>query len=135
MLLCSAVSVDLNIPGAPRDLLTKFVDCLVLLPNLEALEVFRANPEGPPQKELGWERARFPSVRELVVEDTTATLVGCCPNVESVVFTDGFYSENPATLGLHEKGLEKLKRFVGVGMPGVELGEPRHRCWSEAYIR
>ena len=133
MPLCSAVSVDLDFRSAPHDLMTKFIDCLALLPNLKALEVFRASPIDPFLRELGWESARFPSVCDLVVEDATATLVGCCPNVESVVVTNGLYSDDPATLNLRGKRLEKLKRFVGVSVPSVELGEPRAR-WFETFI-
>ena len=114
------MSVDLDLCDGPHDLMTKFIDCLVLLPNLKALEVFCHRQF---LAEIGWESTRFPSVRELVVEDATATLVGCCPNVESVVVTNGLYSDDPATLNLHGKRLEKLKRFVGVRVPSIELGE------------
>lgn len=128
------MSVDLDFRSAPDDLMTKFIDCLVLLPNLKTLEVLRTYFADPFLRKLGQECPRFPSVRELVVVNAASTLVGRCPNVESVVVADGLSLNGAVALNLYGEGLEKLKHFAGVSVSGVELGELRGTYWSEAYI-
>lgn len=134
MPFCSALSVDLDFAGAPDDLMTTFIDCLVLLPNLKSLEVFRTSPVYPFSGGLGRECVQFPSVRKLVVDNGTATLLGCCPNVESVVVADGLRLNGAAALISHGKELERLKHFVGVCVYSVGQGEPRDTLWSEAHV-
>jgi len=109
------ISVDLCFEHSPEDLMRKFVDCLGQLHNLRTLEVFSTTQVEPITRELERGSSRFPSVRELVVCDSTAGFIRSCPNVETVTAPGRPYLENGATiLGSCGKELKKLKRVVGV---------------------
>jgi len=125
--------VDLILFKAPKDLMTKFVDCLVLLSNLRALDIFGTSSIDPMKKDLKRERARFPSIRELCIGDTLGAFVDNCPNVESVTVVGGF-TLDIVGLCLHAKELKRLKRVAGVPKEHVQRGEPRNTFWSEAPI-
>jgi hypothetical protein len=114
------------IPDAPKDLMTKFVDCLVQLPNLRTLEIFGVSQ---PITELLQKRARFPGIRELWISEPLAEFVGSCPNVESVTFTDGLSWDGTEILSSQGK---KLKRVAGVHQGYVWQGELRDTFRSEA---
>ncbi|KAF9782926.1 hypothetical protein BJ322DRAFT_182478 [Thelephora terrestris] len=54
--------VDLSFFHAPEELVTKFVDCLVRLPNLKTLEILSAGSRAPISKALKRKYAVFPSI-------------------------------------------------------------------------
>ena len=112
MLPYRILSVDLDLRSAPKDLTTKFFDCLVLLPGLRTLEVFNTSDFGLPLKRLRRRFTQFPSIRELGIDKTTMELVLRCPNVESVTVRGTFFSTGAPLLGSYGNGLKKLKRIV-----------------------
>jgi hypothetical protein len=130
--LCRALSVDLRFTDAPKDLMTKFVDCLVRLPNLRTLEIFSASHISLVTRGLKRKCARFTSIRELWISNILAKFVGSCPNVESVIVTDGLSRDGAKTLSSYGKELKRLKRVVGVYSDQVWQGELRDTFWSEA---
>jgi len=123
--LCRILSADLQFKNAPKDLMAKFVDCLVQLPNLRALEVFSTSRIRPITAGLKQKRARLPSVRQLGVSVATAEFVGSCPDVESVVVLDGLSWYNIEILSSFSGELGRLKRFIGVESGIVPQGELR----------
>jgi len=116
--------VDLQFAGAPKDLMTKFVDCLVQLPNLRTLDIFGTSSIDPMKQGLKRECARFLSIRELWIGDMLGTFVGSCPNVESVTAVGGL-SWDVGVLCLQAKELKRLKRVAGVHKLHVLRGELR----------
>lgn len=122
-----ALSADLgpwiSIKEAPKDLTTKFVDCLVRLPNLRVLEIFGASRNNTITNGLRRNNAQFPNIRELEVGELLAVFIGRCPNVESVTVTDGLSIE---VLCSRREGLKKLKRVAGVQKEYVLQREHRH---------
>ena len=114
VLLYRVMSVDLQFRMAPKDLMKKFVDCLVRLPNLRTLELFDASHIGPITRGLKRKCARFSSVRELWINDKTVKFVRSCPNVESIITQDGLSWESTEVLGSYRKELGRLKRVIGV---------------------
>lgn len=126
VLLCRVLSVDLKFRAAPKDLMTKFVDCLVRLPNLRTLEVFTASHIGPITRGLKRKCAQFTSVRELWISDKTVKFIGSCPNVESIIAPYGLsWDSNQVLCSYTGQGLGKLKRLVGVNKCHVGQGELR----------
>lgn len=123
--------MDLDINGTPKDLITKFFDCLVLLPNLKTLDIFSTNYHGV---FLGLNRksTKFHSIRELRIDEPTAELVWECPNVESVTIRGTLSSGCAALLEPRGKELKKLKRIVGVHNSEVERGKPKGTFSSRA---
>ena len=126
---CRALSADLWLTDATKDLMTVFVDCLVRLPNLKTLEVFSVNRISLVTGGLKRERALFPSIRELWVGGVS-TLIRSCPNVESMRVMGGFFPDIEM-LCLHGKN---LRRVAGVYKQHVWRGELRHMFSSEASI-
>ena len=123
---CRALSVDLCFQDAPKDLMTKFVDCLVQLPNLRTLEMFSASHIRPVTRGLKRKCAWFPSVRELTIGNSLVKFIKNCPNVESVTLSGAFDSGGAQILGSYGKELKKLKRVAGVHVDYVSLGESRN---------
>ena len=120
--------MDLDITDTPEDLLmTKFFDCLVLLPNLRTLEIFSTSHNGV-FSGLKQRSAQFPSVRELGVNGATVELVWRCPNVESVTIRGAL--RNVASLESHGEKLKNLKRIVGVREGVVGPGKLKDAFWS-----
>ena len=103
--------------------MTKFIDCLIQMPNLRTLEVFSASHISPITKGLKRKSARFPSIRALAISDRTAKFVGNCPNVETVTAPDRLGSDGAAILSSYGGVLKNLKRIVGVAEYCVPLGE------------
>lgn len=120
-----ALSVDLNFMDSPKDLMTKFIDCLVRLPNLRTLEIFSTTHLGPITRGLKRKCAQFPSIRELGISNSTVKFVGSCPNVESIIVTDGLSWDGAPILSSYGKGLGKLRRVVGINECYVRQGELR----------
>lgn len=126
---CRTLSVDLYFKYAPKDLMSKFIDCLVRLPNLRTLEIFSTSHLSPITRGLKRKSARFPSVRELAISNRTAKFIGSCPNVETVIAPDLLTLEGATILSSHGKGLEKLKRVIGVAEESVRLGKLKDISW------
>lgn len=105
--------------------MTKFVDCLVQLPNLKTLEVFATNDVESLAKGLKRESARFTGIHELGISDSTATFVGNCPNVETITVLHRLLSDGTKILSSHIGELKKLKRVIGIPEGYVRLGEPK----------
>ena len=91
--------------------MTKFVDCLVRLPNLKTLEILSVSSRAPISKVLNRKCARFPSIRELRITHACHHFIRNCPNLENLTFTDGFDVHSPASIRSHGGG---LKRVAGV---------------------
>ena len=91
--------------------MTKFVDCLVQLPNLKTLEILSISSRDPISKALKQEHARFPSIRELRITHDCHHFVRNCPNLENLTLTDGFDIFSPYTIRWYGTG---LKRIAGV---------------------
>jgi hypothetical protein len=85
--LYRTISVNLHLQSSPPDLMTKFIDCLVRLPNLKTLEILDIDLMDVVPKALERELATLPSVRELRILPECHHLVEKCPNLESLIFT------------------------------------------------
>ena len=118
--LCRTFSVQLSFLHAPKDLMTKFVDCLARLPNLKTLEILSVSSRAPISKALQHKYAVFPSIRELRITPVCHNFIRNCPNLEHLTFTSGVTARVPATIHSHGK---RLKRVAGVGT----------YCWSGAH--
>ena len=114
--------MDLYFVDAPKDLMAKFVDCLILLPNLRTLEVFNTNNVDHVTRGLEWKRAQFPTICELIVDNSLILFVGRCPNVESITVMSASRT-CVESLILHGKGLKRLKRVAGVHRTDIYRGE------------
>jgi len=114
--LCRAFSVQLCFDWAPEDLMTKFVDCLVRLPNLKTLEILSVSSRAPVSKALKRKYARFPSIRELRITHACHHFIRNCPNLENLTLTNGFDMHSPASIRSHGGG---LKRIAGVDIYSV----------------
>lgn len=104
-------SVYLHLSLSPEDLMIKFVDCLVRLPNLRTLEILAAGPRLPISKALRRKYATFPSIRELRITPACHHFIRNCPNLESLTFARSLDTHAPATILSHGKG---LRRIAGV---------------------
>jgi hypothetical protein len=122
-LFCRTLSVDLYFKYAPKDLMSKFIDCLIQLPNLRTLEVFSTSHVSPITRGVKRKSARFPSIRELGISNRTAKFVRCCPNLETVTAPDRLNLEGAAVLSSHGRELNSLKRVVGIAEECVQSGE------------
>ena len=113
--------------------MTKFVDCLVRLPNLKTLEVLRVSSRAPISKALKRKHATFPSIRALRITHACHHFIRNCPNVEDLTFTDGLDTHAPDTVRLHGRG---LKRVAGVDAysPRGLFGEPKYKTSSLTYL-
>ena len=76
-----------NLSVAPPDLMTKFVECLVRLPNLKTLEILGARPQALISKALECENAVSPSIRELRIGSANHHFIKNCPNLENLILT------------------------------------------------
>lgn len=115
--------MDLCFNGAPKDLMTKFVDCLTRLPNLRTLEIFGTSDVEPVTRGLKQKSAHFPGVRKLGISNTTAIFARNCPNVETITALPRISLEGSTILRSHGGELRNLKRVVGIAEKCVYLGE------------
>ena len=104
-------SVDLGFRAAPEDLMTRFVECLVRLPNLKTLEILGVRPRASVSEALDRECAMFPSIRELRVTQSCHSLIRKCPNLEGLIFTNGFDMDTLTTVSSLDG---ELKRVAGL---------------------
>ena len=102
--------MDLSFKDAPNDLMTKFVDVLVRLPNLRTLELLGVSHRSPVTRGLKRKCAKFPNIREMIVCSTYPDFIRSCPNLESLTFRHGSPEDHNA---LSSYGAE-LKRVGGV---------------------
>ena len=121
--LCRGLSIDIK--NAPKDSITKFVGCLVRLPNLRTLEILCISHTKLVTSGLERNHARFPSIRELLVHEMLAEFIKRCPNVESVTVT-GEHSRDVQILCSRWKELKRLRRVVGVHKEHVWQRELRN---------
>ena len=105
------LSVDLRFGGAPSDLMKKFVDTLVRLPNLRTLELLSVSHRSPVTTGLRRKCAKFPKIREMIVDDTYPDFIKSCPNLRNLTFRHGFSPRACVAITLHGAG---LKRVAGV---------------------
>jgi len=111
--------------------MTKFVDCLVRLPNLRALDILSATHIDLVTEGFWRNCARFPSIRELAIHNELVKFVGKFPNVESIKVIESSHG-CAEVVGLHGKGLKKLKRVAGIVEGEIWQGEYGNTFWSEA---
>jgi len=105
--------------------MTKFVDCLVRLPNLKTLEILRVSSRAPVSKALKRKHAIFPSIRVLRITHASHHFIRNCPNLEDLTFTTGLDTHAFTTLRSHGNG---LKRIMGVNdITVVGWGSPNLR--------
>ena len=100
--------------------MTKFIDCLVRLPNLKTLEILSVGSRAPISKALNRKHARFPSIQELRITHACHRFIRNCPNLESLILTDGFDIHSPHTIRSHGMG---LKRVAGVSVFSRHYGQ------------
>lgn len=101
-------SVTLSFYNAPEDLMTRFVDCLVRLPNLKTLEILGAGPRAPISKALSRKYAVFPRIRELRITPACHHFIRKCPNLKNLTFTGTMDIHAPSTLESYGKELERV---------------------------
>ena len=103
--------MDLRFKDAPKDLMTKFVDTLVRLPNLRTLELLNVSHRSPVTTGLKRKCAKFPNIREMTVDATYPDFIRSCPNLKVLTFRYGLSYR--AYTALESYGAE-LKRVAGV---------------------
>lgn len=114
--------------------MTKFVDCLVQLPNLRTLDIFRASDPDVITRRLQRECIQFPSIRELLIANALAEFVGSCPGVESIAATGYFSRDGAGILGSHVEILKNLKCLAGIRIGDVPQSEFRDTFWFEQVL-
>ena len=117
--------MDLSFNDAPKDLMTKFVDVLVRLPNLKTLELLASTHRNPITRALKRKCAKFPSIREMTVCTICPDFMRTCPNLESVTFRHGFGKAAIDPLSLYGAGLRRVKGVMTYGSGSVERESPR----------
>jgi hypothetical protein len=103
--------VELRFKLAPKDLMKKFVDTLLLLPNLRRLELLNVSHRSPVTVALKRKRTIFPNIREMVVDEYYPDFIQSCPNLESLTTRHGFSYNTSRAIRLYGAG---LKRVTGV---------------------
>ena len=103
--------MDLHSKYAPKDLMKKFIDTLVRLPNLRRLELLSVSHRSPVTAQLKRKCAVFPNIREMIVDNTYPDFIKCCPNLESLAFIRTVDKHACRAIELHGAG---LKRVTGV---------------------
>ena len=120
--------MDLRFGDTQMDFMTKFVDCLVRLPNLRTLDVFDTSRSDLVARGLEQKCVRFPGVRELWVSNNTVKFAGSCPNVKSIIAPHGLGWHYTEILSSYRKTLGKLESLMGADN---FLGELRDTFLSE----
>ena len=80
--------VDLSFSDTPKDLMMKFVDALVRLPNLKTLDLWDVSHRSPVTRGLKRKCAEFPSIREKTIRSAYPDFIRSCPNLESLIFRE-----------------------------------------------
>jgi len=102
------LSVDLAFRDAPKDLMKKFVDTLLRLPNLRTLELLGISHRSPVAAGLKRKCATFPNIREMIISPKYPDFVMSCPNLESLTFRHGFTSRSSVAINLCGAGLTRI---------------------------
>lgn len=105
--------MDLYFGGAPNDLMKKFVETLLRLPNLRTLELLSVSRRGPVTARLKRKNAKFPNIREVVVDFMYPDFIRSCPNLESLTFRSG-YGLGLRCSGTIESYGAGLRRVAGI---------------------
>ena len=113
---CRIFSVILWFRGAPDDLMEKFVDCLIQLPNLDTLKILDASSRAPISNELSRVDAVFPRIRALRITSACHLFIRNCPNLEDLTFTNLLTPEACDTIAVNG---QTLKRVAGVDLWNV----------------
>ena len=119
--------MDLNFRNAPKDLMKKFVDALVRLPNLWTLDLLDITHKGPITRGLKRKCATFPSIREMTVSYMYPDFIRSCPNLECLTLGPGFMDYSPKTLSPYGAGLKRVRGvslLFGPDMEGESRREP-----------
>ena len=103
--------MDLCFRDAPKDLMKKFIDTLVRLPNLRTLELLSVSHRSPVTAGLKRKCAKFPNIRKMTVDDTYSDFIRSCPNLEDLTFRYGWRRNAHTALALYGAG---LKHVAGV---------------------
>lgn len=103
--------MDLRFKDAPKDLMRKFVDTLIRLPNLRTLELLNVSHRGPVTAGLKRKCAKFSNIREMVVDPTYPDFIRSCPNLESLTFRHDLTWRSRGAIGLYGT---RLKRVAGI---------------------
>ena len=101
-------SVDLRFKDAPKDLTRKFFDTLLRLPNLRTLELLNVTHRTPVTTALKRKSAKFPNIREMLVDSNYPDFIQSCPNLESLTLKCGLNSHACKALELYGAGLRRL---------------------------
>ena len=86
----------------------KFVDCLVRLPNLRALDILSASTPGPISKALKRKHVILPSIRQLRIVQACHYFIRKCPNLEDLTFVTGLDTDASSTVCSYGRGLERI---------------------------
>ena len=113
--------MDLRFKDAPSDLMNMFVNTLVRLPNLRRLELLSVSHRSPVTTGLKRKCARFPNIREMVVDDAYPDFIKSCPNLEDLTFRAGLGFRSSTAI---ESYGADLKRVAGICFYG-SYGLPR----------
>lgn len=111
-------SVDLCFKVSPEDLMEKFIDTLARLPNLRTLEILSVSHRSPVTTALKHKCAKFPNIREMVVDATYPDFIRTCPNLESLTFRHDFNHRAYMAVGSYCAG---LRRIAGVDVDIFQL--------------
>ena len=101
--------MNLAFKGAPDNLMTKFVDVLVRLPNLRTLHLLAISHRDPVTRGLRRKCAKFPNIREMTVCSIYPDFIKNCPNLESLTFRNGFLLYSRAIISSHGAGLKRVR--------------------------
>jgi len=127
--------VDLSFRDAPDDLMKKFIDTLVRLPNLRTLELLSVSHRSPVTAGLRRKCAKFPSIREMTVCSMYPDFIRSCPNLESLTFRRGFVEHSCAAVSSYGAGLKRVGGVDIVRSLNVECEFRRVPTWSGAITR
>ena len=117
--------MELVFKSAPKDLMTKFVDTLLRLPNLRRLELLRVTHRSHFAPALKHKRTIFPNIREVLV-DHVSEFIQSCPNLESLTVRSGLCVSTCRSIELYGTG---LKRVTGVDFLGKFAGHRVQDRW------
>ena len=117
--------MDLDFKHAPKDLMKKFVDALVRLPNLRVLELLDISHRSPVTRGLKRKCAIFPTIREMTVCHAYPDFIRSCPNLECLTLGPDFAQCPFPTLSPYGAGLKRVKGVDMTYSSSVECEFPK----------